>query len=264
MRQPLIAPNDPDFYPGSDGRPMAETGIHVECIFYVLGALVQWFDQGGSTGGVSADGEPHRGIGATPHDTGPDVYVAANMFLYYERQDRGAVVAPDVFVARGVPTHPRDSYQLWREPKGPDFVLEVTSKSTRNEDLVKKRALYASLGVQEYFLHDPRAEYLTPPLQGYRLRGGGYEPLASVPVLPGGGPSVHSAVLGLDLREARSAPPWLRLHDPVAGRDLPTHTEEAAARRAAEAQIAELKARLREAENAAARRQGPPRSPTRR
>ena len=196
------------------------------------------------------------------------------MFLYYERYNRSAVVAPDVFVVRGVPTHLRDSYQLWNEPKAPDFVLEVTSKSTSNEDLVRKHDLYASLGVEEYFLYDPRAEYLAPPLQGYRLRGGGYEPLASVPVLPGGGLSVHSAVLGLDLREARSAPPWLRLHDPATGRDLPTHAEdgtarqaaearaeaaearagqEAAARRTAEAQVAELRARLREIENAAAR-----------
>ena len=56
----------------------------------------------------------------------------------------------------GAPGHLRDSYRLWNEPKGPDFVLEVTSASTRREDERRKREVYASLGVAEYFLYDPR------------------------------------------------------------------------------------------------------------
>ena len=51
---------------------------------------------------------------------------------------------------------------LWNEPKGPDFVLEVTSASTRHDDERRKRDVYAALGVREYFLYDPRAEYLAP------------------------------------------------------------------------------------------------------
>jgi hypothetical protein len=33
------------------------------------------------------------------------------------------------------------------------------------------------LGVAEYFLYDPRAEYLEPSLQGFRLVGGAYRPI---------------------------------------------------------------------------------------
>ena len=36
---------------------------------------------------------------------------------------------------------------MWNEPKGPDFVLEVTSASTRREDERRKREVYAALGV---------------------------------------------------------------------------------------------------------------------
>jgi Uma2 family endonuclease len=36
---------------------------------------------------------------------------------------------------------------LWNEPKGPDFVLEVTSASTRRDDERRKREVYAALGV---------------------------------------------------------------------------------------------------------------------
>ena len=170
--------------------------------------------------------------------------MSANSFLYYERGNPRAVVAPDVFVVRGVPNHLRDSYLLWKEPKGPDFVLEVTSASTRREDERRKREVYAALGVEEYFLYDPRGEYLTPPLQGYRLRGGEYRPLPAVMVLPGGGAAVSSEVLGLEFRDRREAR-MLRLYDPVAGRDLPTYRE-------AEARIAELEIRLRDFERAAA------------
>ena len=73
---------------------------------------------------------------------------------------------------------------LWNEPTGPDFVLEVTSASRRRDDERRKRAVYAALGVREYFLHGPRAEYLTPPLQGFRLQDGAYRQLPEVTVLP--------------------------------------------------------------------------------
>ena len=269
---PDPGPADTVDYPCSDGQPMAESQLHAECIMYVCKALQWHFEQHHATdryAGVAA--------GAAPADAGHGVYVAGNMFLYYERGNRAAVVAPDVFVVRGVPVHLRDSYRLWREPKGPDFVLEVTSKSTSETDLKDKRALYASLGVEEYFLYDPRGEYLTPPLRGYRLEGDRYRRLTGVNRLPGGRPSLHSAVLGLALRDERESQ-RLRLHDPATGRDLRTYREsethaaqetaarwtaeahaaqEAAARRTAEARIeqerarnAELEARLRAFEDA--------------
>ena len=196
-------------------------------------------------------------------------YVGSNNFLYYEQGNPRAVVAPDVYVVLGAPaTPPRDTYMLWNEPKAPDFVLEVTSASTRRDDERRKRDGYAALGVSEYFLYDPRAEYLAPPLQGFRLRDGEYRALPAVTVLPGREVSVASEVLGLELLDDREAR-MVRLRDPATGEDLLTYEEseqaredEAAALRTAEARIAELEARLRALEPAPASRGEPkPRNP---
>ena len=234
MSQSVVSPAV--VYPCSDGRPMGESDLHITCMLYVLSALKWHFEKRARA----------------------DVYVSANSFLYYEQGNPRAVVAPDVFVVRGVPNHLRDSYLLWKEPKGPDFVLEVTSASTRRDDERRKRRVYAALGVEEYFLYDPRGEYLAPPLQGYRLRAGEYRPLPAVTVLPGGGVAVYSEVLGLELRD-RPEERMLRLHDPQTARDLLTYREseqareqEAAARQTAEARVAKLEARLRDVERAAA------------
>ena len=237
-------PLDAVVYPSSDGQPMAETQIHGECMMYVTYALRRYF--------------PKRGR--------DDVYVGSNNFLYYERGNPRAVVAPDVYVVLGAPASPpRDTYMLWNEPKGPDFVLEVTSASTRRVDERRKRGVYAALGVTEYFLYDPRAEYLTPALRGYRLHDGEYRALPAVTVLSNRGVSVVSEVLGLELRDDREAR-MVRLRDPATGEKLPTYEEEAearrqeaearrretAARRAAEARLAQESASRQQ--EAAARR----------
>ena len=244
-------------YPCSDGASMGETDIHIDCIIYVRNALMWHYERCAQA----------------------DVYVSANSFLYYEKGNPRAVVAPDVYVVLGAPGHLRDSYLLWNEPKGADFVLEVTSASTRRDDERRKRDVYAALGVNEYFLYDPRGEYLTPALQGYRLRDGTYEPLPAVTMLPGRGTTVQSEVLGLEFRDVREER-RLRLHDPLAGQELLTHREselareeeatarrqeaaarltaetrieqEVAARQAAEARSADLEARLRDFENTTA------------
>ena len=162
-----------------------------------------------------------------------DVYVSGNMLMYYEEDNLRKSVAPDVFVVVGASRdEDRDTYLLWREPKAPDFVLEVTSKSTRRNDLVTKRALYESLGVFEYFMFDPRAEYLDPPLQGFGLRRGRYAAL-QVAALPErcAGPVQR----GAGVVPARAGAKALWLHDPAIGEDLLTPLEEAAARRDVEA-----------------------------
>ena len=212
-------------YPCSDGKPIAESQIHLACTLYAVDVLWNHYrDQA-------------------------DVYVGGDMFLYYEEGNPRVSVVPDVFVVLGAPKEVpggglRDTYKLWEEPKGPDFVLEVTSRSTRREDEGRKREVYASLGVGEYFLCDPRSEYLSPPVQGYRLRGDGYEPLP-VTWLAHGVPGVRSEVLGLDLRLRGKE---LRLHDPATGQDLLTYQEQCDAREAAEAQVAEVVAAREAAE----------------
>lgn len=185
----------------------------------------------------------------------PDIYVSGNLFIYYEEGNPKAVVAPDVFVVVGTDKRERTAYFLWREPKGPDFVLEITSKSTRSEDQGPKRGTYALLGVREYVQYDPTQDYLTPPLKGQRLVGDHYEPLPTV-ALPDGTLMVHSEVLGLDVRLANGD---FHFVDPATGLALLTYREAYRARQvaeqarqaaearaqAAEARIAELEARLR-------------------
>jgi len=61
------------------------------------------------------------------------VYVSGNLFIYYE-QGNPKVVAPDVFVVFGVARRDRFSYKLWQESNKPDFILEITKKSTLSED----------------------------------------------------------------------------------------------------------------------------------
>lgn len=218
-------------YPDSDGLPMAESDFQREYLIYAVEALRDHFRDR------------------------DDVYVSGNLFIYYEEGNPKAVVAPDVFVVIGASNHDRPSYKLWNEPKGPDFVLEITSKSTRGEDQGAKRGIYAYLGVREYWQYDPTGDYLDPPLQGLQLVERNYWPLRAAAPVPGGF-SLHSEVLGLDLRLEEGV---LRFHDPRTGRKLLSYREaeqarlateanaarEMALRQAAEARLAELEARLR-------------------
>jgi Uma2 family endonuclease len=138
-----------DFYPHSDGRPVGETPAHFRNVSHVKEILEARFE-----------GDPQ-------------IFVAANLFVYYVPGDRLKHVSPDLFVARGVPKNkPRKRYLLWDEGKGPDLVVEMTSASTRDEDLDKKWLYRDILGVREYVLFDPFAEYLDPPLQGFLLQHG--------------------------------------------------------------------------------------------
>jgi Uma2 family endonuclease len=209
-------------YPSSDGKPVGETPRHVNNLLYLTYQLQWWL----------ADD--------------PQAYAAGDMFIYYEEGNPRRHVSPDVFVVRGVPKEPeRRRYLVWKEGKAPDFVVEVTSKSTRKEDLVTKMALYRdTLRVSEYFLYDPFGDYLVPSLQGYRLRGGKY---ARIRPLDG---RLPSKVLGLHLEGADG---MLRLYDPAAERWLPLPREEHEAllrseeeRMRAEAEAARLRRELEE------------------
>lgn len=171
-------------------------------------------------------------------------------------------VAPDVFVVIGAVKRMRNSYVLWQEPKGPDFVMEIVSESTWRRDRDEKPGLYASLGVGECFLFDATGEHLARRLSGYRLEDGVYRPLAEE-VLGNGRRGLRSGALGLCVYVDEGDE--LRWRDPVSGKDYLTLEEterarraeaaarglaergrkaETAARRAAEARIADLQARL--------------------
>ncbi len=174
-----------------------------------------------------------------------DVYVAGNMFIYYEEGTPKSVVAPDVFVVLGAEKKDRSSYMLWQEPKGPDFVMEITSRSTRSEDQGPKRGTYAFLGVTEYWQYDPTGDYLSPSLQLFRLRDDNYEAIPAHEHADGR-LSLYSEVLGLEVRVEDGA---LGFYDLEADRKLLTYQEMSAARQAAEARI-EAETRARQAAEA--------------
>jgi len=83
-------------------------------------------------------------------------------------------IVPDVFVVLGLKPGNRRTFQTWVERQVPNVVFEVTSLKTKRNDAITKQALYAQLGVPEYFLYDPEGAYLRPTLQGYRLIDGAY------------------------------------------------------------------------------------------
>ena len=208
-------------YPTSDGRPMAETPIHWENMTDLIGTLEDWF---------------------LPD---PMVYVSGNMLMYYVPGDRHKHLSPDVFVTRGIPKRKHRPYFLvWEEGFAPQCVIELTSASTRDEDMLDKFGLYEQiLKVQEYFLFDPQAEYLKPALQGYRLARGKYVRIEPVKR------RLPSEVTGLHLERDGDR---LRLYDPVQKRRLLTRAEARdqaiAERQAALAENEHLRQRIKELE----------------
>jgi Uma2 family endonuclease len=207
------------YYPESDGEPMAESELHLEEMVYVWEGLKQRFE------------------------AEPDVFVGADLFLYYRKGDPKAVVAPDGFVVKGVPKWPaaggRKTYLLWEEGQAPCFVLETTSESTRWKDEEKKE-IYGQLGVDEYFQFDPCGEYLKPRLQGVRLVGRRYRPVEPEP-----DGSLLSRSTGVLFRAEGDR---LRLTVAATGEPLLRKEEETAARRQAEEKTAAERKARRQAE----------------
>jgi len=218
-------------YPTSDGEPMAETPVHRQVMADVIDMLQAYFA------------------------SEPDVYVSGNMLMYYVEGNADKSVSPDVFVTKGIAKLPeREIYQVWREGKGPDVVIEVTSSSTARADQRWKFNLYRDvLKVREYFLFDPREKTLAgTSLCGYRLIDDGYELITKT------NGRLASEELGLDLELSGTE---LRLYDPRRAVYLQSPREvrealqrESAARLAAEAQ-AQREAEARLAAEAQARRE---------
>jgi Uma2 family endonuclease len=59
-----------------------------------------------------------------------------------------------------------------------NVVIEFTSVNTQEEDIDQKLWVYRDrLEIPEYFLFALFAEYLDPPLRGYRLKKANYTPI---------------------------------------------------------------------------------------
>ncbi len=183
-------------YPVRDGKPMGETDRHRdELKDYAVNVLLDHFEGR------------------------PSIYVSGNNFVYYQQGDPKAVVSPDTYVVKGVEQRQRDTFMLWKEEgHKPCFVLEITSKSSRREDLGAKMSRYRDdLEVPEYFLFDPFGEWIKERLRGFVLECGVYQAIQ-----PGPSGRLPSGELGLELAAVGG---HLRFFSPGADEALLTRAE---------------------------------------
>ncbi len=146
-------------------------------------------------------------------------------------------VYPDLLVAFNAdPQAYRDSnaYIIAEQGKPPDFVLEIASASTADNDTGHKRRWYAGLGIPEYWRFDETGNDHGTRLAGDRLAEGRYEPIA-VEEPEDGVMQGYSQVLRLDVRWEHGQLEW---RDPATGQPI-------ASLEAAERQILELQKELR-------------------
>jgi Uma2 family endonuclease len=207
---------DPAVYPSSDGEPMGETTAHVKAITDLYTVLQAHFA------------------------AAPDVFIAANLILYYHEGNPNARKSPDVMVVKGLDKQDRRSFFTWIEKRVPCTIFEFMSEKTWEEDLIRKKLVYAGLGVKEYFLYDPYGEYLPDQLMGFKLKAGQY---AQMKLKNGGLTSTE-----LRLRLAADGY-YIRLTDTRTQQPLPhgfelyaRHQEALERAAAAEAELARLRA----------------------
>jgi Uma2 family endonuclease len=228
---PTVKPNsdDPDieggiYYPSSDGEPMAETDYHITAIMLLMDALRHFF---GSR---------------------PDVFVASNMFWFWERGNPAARRAPDIMVIPGVGNHQRFSFRSWNESGAvPALIIELTSAKTWREDIGPKYDLYEQLGVREYFVFDPLSRCISPTFQGHRLKARRYRPIR-----PAADRSFASE-FGFRLRRQKRA---LRVFEGDASEPIPSFEEIAAQNEELSRQNEQLESELRRLRRRAAEGNG--------
>ena len=201
------------FYPSEDGELLAESYVHLYAILTTLEVLRQYLSDQQAT-------------------------VLSNQFLYYAQGFPKLRVAPDVMVIFNVTPGGRDNYKIWEEGQVPSVIFEMTSKGTKQEDLERKKTLYENLGVTEYWLFDPKGEWIEEKLRGYRLVNETYQLIRDR----------HSEPLNLDLQVEDALIGFYRADT---GEKLLIPEElaqslkqEVQAREDAERRVAELEARL--------------------
>ena len=171
----------------------------------------------------------------------PGARVNGNVFLYYEEGNPRKTIAPDCYVVfdltpeafQSIRRH--NTYLIWEVGKPPDFVMEIGSHSAKRSDLVTKRAIYANIGVSEYWRYDQTGgKFYGEPLVSDRLVNGEYQ---RIPLREDANGRVwaYSAALNLALYWDAGE---LRYWDPVSKERLLNHEEERAARIAAEDRVA--------------------------
>ena len=226
---PMLAPKTKPtiYYPETDHQPIPDGEYQVPLLVQVCSTLSVHFNKI------------------------PCARVNGNVFLYYEEGNPRRTVAPDCYVVfdltpkaiQSLSLQPQghNTYLIWEVGKPPDFVLEIGSPSTKRTDLVVKRAVYASIGVSEYWRYDQSGgKFYGEPLVGERLVDGEYQRL---PMSEDANGRVWAYSPALNLLMY-----WddgeLRYWDPVAKEWLLSYVELYALRLAADARAAQAKAAL--------------------
>ena len=188
----------------------------------------------------------------------PRTHVAGNTFIYYDEGASWRKISPDCYVAFDVDSddiYRINCYRVWLVGKPPDFVLEIASEHTAENDLHPKRELYAIMGIGEYWRYDPTPDsrHYGEKLVGERLGDDGLYHRRPVSPDAEGRPRGYSPTLGLDLVWWENED--LRFYDPITGEWQRNPEEEQAARiaaesraDAAEAEVQALREQLRRLE----------------
>jgi len=201
-------------FPGKDGKPMADNERNQREMIDTMFALRQLVEPLGH-------------------------HVGGNLIIYYNPANGLDHLSPDVFVALDRDAGLRESWKTWLEGKFPEVAVEIASPSTEGRDIGEKLDRYGALGAREYYIHDP-ARRLQPAFRGYRAASG-----VLLPVPNPTGRSIHSEVLGLELRVVDG---WLRVIDPASGEPYPTPDEVRALQRKAERAQRQAEREQRQAE----------------
>lgn len=111
----------------------------------------------------------------------PDVFISGAFYICYDPTNGNRRLQPDCIIVFDVDAeavrYNLPNYWIWEVGKPPDFVMEMASPTTADNDLGHKRDMYAELGIAEYWRFDPTGgDYYGQPLAGERLVDGEYQP----------------------------------------------------------------------------------------
>ena len=103
------------------------------------------------------------------------------------KENRSPARRPDLLVAFDVSPHmyhEQNGYIISEQGKPPDFVMEVASPSTADNDTGTKRDEYATLGIQEYWRFDSTGTGYGQKLAGDTLEQDSYRSLEITGIAP--------------------------------------------------------------------------------
>ena len=119
---------------------------------------------------IHLDDPAHQVVLRRHFGTSDTIMVLGEVPIGRDLRQRQGLRVPDLLVAFGVDRAgiiARRGYSIEEQGKPPDFVLEIASENTGQDDYTQKRDAYAAFGVPEYWRFDPSGgEYHDAPLAG--------------------------------------------------------------------------------------------------